>query len=151
MPSISSIVARLKRDFPHITFIKGDVFRWSPTECAVYYENSHDTTSLLHEVAHAALKHTSYAYDIELLKMERQAWEFALSSLSKKYSVSIDREYVESMMDSYRDWLHDRSLCPSCQATGVQTRNNEYSCLACQSTWRVNEARLNALRRYKNK
>lgn len=151
MPSTSSLLKNLKKDLPAITFAPGDTFRWSPQEQAIYFANTTDAAALLHEVAHAALGHAKYAQDIELLQMERDAWHYTLTTLSQKYQVAINAEDIENMLDTYRDWLHDRSRCPSCEATGVQIEANRYSCLACHNSWRVNEARSCALRRYKIK
>lgn len=151
MPSTTSILSELQRDFPAIRFLRGDSFRWSPNDQIIYYANSTDTTSLLHEVAHAALGHTSYTYDIELLKAERDAWSMTTTVLAKRYRLPINQEQIETMLDTYRDWLHSRSLCPSCDSTGVQSATNQYSCVACSSRWRVNEARSCQLRRYKIK
>ena len=148
MPSTRSLLANLRRDFPDITFAEGSPFRWSPEQRTVYYADSRDGASLLHEVAHAQLAHTHYTRDIELLQMERDAWEYT-ARLTKQYNVAIDPDHIETMLDSYRDWLHARSICPSCQATGVQTDIKHYHCLACLATWKVNEARSCALRRYK--
>lgn len=147
MPSMRSMLARLIQDFPAIRFIQGDTFRWSPEMQMIHYEDETDTTSLLHEIAHAQLGHAAYTRDIELIEMERDAWELA-KNLAKKYAVTIDAEHIETMLDTYRDWLHDRSACPACQATGIQTAVRDYICLACKTTWRVNEARSCALRRY---
>jgi hypothetical protein len=149
MPSTRWLLETLKHDFPDINFVASDIFRWSPDDGAIYYANDSDTASLLHEVAHAALGHTEYHYDIELLKMEREAWDFVSTNLAKRYSVEIASEYIENALNTYRDWLHSRSLCPTCEATGIQTEAGRYSCLACSDAWRVNEARVCALRRYK--
>ena len=150
MPS-TSLLRRLKHDFPALSFVQSSEFRWSPKDSTIYYAATPDAAALLHEVAHAVLEHTEYAYDIELLAMERDAWDYARNTLAKKYTVAISQEQTESMLDSYRDWLHDRSICPTCDATGVQTAPRRYTCLACDSVWRVNEARSRALRRYKVK
>ncbi len=149
MLSTRSLLPALKRDFPDIHFSKGNTFRWSPDERTVYYANTTDIVSLLHEVAHALLNHARYERDIELIKMERAAWDYTTDQLAEKYGVEISDEYIESMLDTYRDWLHSRSLCPTCEATGIQTDTSHYTCLACEGTWRVNEARICALRRYK--
>jgi ribosomal protein L37AE/L43A len=125
------------------------MFRWSPKDETVYYLKTADPALLLHEVAHAILHHTDYTRDIDLLKMERDAWELASAALSEKYGVDITSELKEDMLDTYRNWLHKRSICPECQATGVQTASSLYNCLACKTSWRVNEARSCALRRYK--
>ena len=151
MLSTSSTLSRLKKDFPDIKFLKSDIFRWSPIERAVYYANQDDTLSLLHEVAHATLGHADYRRDVELLQIERQAWDTTTGDLAKRYNITVSEDEIENMLDTYRDWLHDRSLCPTCQATGLQTSKNSYLCLACTAQWRVNEARTCALRRYKTK
>lgn len=151
MPLTSSIANKLKKDLPDINFIKGDAFRWSPSESIIYYQDSEDTTSLLHEVAHALLRHTAYNHDVELLAIEREAWNVVTDDLSKRYDVQIDKENIEITLDTYRDWLHSRSLCPTCEATGIQKDKNHYICLACDTSWRVNEAKTCALRRYKTK
>lgn len=151
MHSTSSLLNTLKRDFPEITFLEGRDFHWSPIHAIIYYADTNDKISLLHEVAHALLHHTEYTRDIELLKLERQAWEYTSRTLAPRYNVTIGQDHIESMLDTYRDWLHDRSLCPDCQASGIQMSKQQYQCLACTSLWRVNEARTCALRRYKIK
>lgn len=148
MPSIQSLLKALHRDFPAISFIKGEQFHWSPETQTITYATD-DAALLLHEVAHAALAHTHYTLDIELIKMERAAWDYTISRLAPIYSVQVDNTTVEAMLTTYRDWLHDRSMCPQCDATGVQRSTNLYMCLACSSQWRVNEARSCALRRYR--
>ena len=50
----------------------------------IFYADTADSASLLHEVAHSSLNHAEYARDIELLQMERDAWEFTSSVLAKK-------------------------------------------------------------------
>ncbi len=127
------------------------MFRWSPKEQTIYYETTGDTISLLHEVAHAALGHKDYSRDIELLKMERQAWDYTAGTLASAYGISVPNDYIEQMLDTYRDWLHDRSLCPNCEANGIQSDKKQYRCLACGTQWHVNDARTCALRRYQNK
>lgn len=150
MPSISSLVSKLRRDFAQFQFLAGNDFYWSPTDTTVYYiADSSDATSLLHETAHAMLGHIHYAKDVTLLEMERAAWTYASAQLGPTYGVRIDDSAIEDALDTYRDWLHARSTCPNCHATGLQTSKHHYSCLACHEKWRVNDARICALRRYK--
>lgn len=80
--------------------------------------------------------------------MERDAWNRAKTQLGPQYAVDIKDSAIEQALDSYRDWLHARSTCPNCTATGFQTKKQHYSCLACGEKWRVNEARLCGLKRY---
>jgi hypothetical protein len=150
MPSTSSLITKLAHDFPAYTFIPANEFLWSPRKQTIFYASaSNDTASLLHELAHAILGHASYDKDVELLDMERDAWHHATSSLASRYTVSISPDQVEDSLDTYRDWLHARSTCPSCNATGIQTKRGNYRCIACRMEWRVNDARICALRRYK--
>lgn len=141
---------KLRGDFPAYQFVASDDFRWSPTKQTIYYdEASDDRASLLHELSHATLNHTAYTKDIELIEMERDAWEHTRQSLSVPYDVPVSDETVQQSLDTYRDWLHARSTCPHCTAVGIQTKKSLYKCIACSTKWRVNDARVCALRRYK--
>jgi len=135
-----------------ITLRESDQFRWNPDSATVSYDPLHpDATSLLlHEVGHALLGHAQYGRDIELLVIERQAWDKA-QSISYDFEVTIGSDMIEQTLDTYRDWLHSRSLCPSCDSTGLQIAPRTYSCPSCHQKWRVNEARACELRRYKTK
>lgn len=148
MPSTLSLIARLETDLPDVEFRPGESFRWSPPEKTIFYADTADHASLAHEVSHALLHHGDYAKDIDLLKMERDAWEYAATVLAKKYGLTIDEDTIQDALDTYRDWLHARSTCPTCRAIGLQTAPRTYSCLACTTSWRVNEARSCELRRY---
>ena len=150
MQSITSLANKLSADFPSYAFVPAGEFHWDPEERTVFYdESSLDAASLLHEVAHAVLGHAAYRRDIELIELERQAWEYAEKHLSAAYEVALSPAEIEDSLDSYRDWLHARSTCPHCGAAGLQVRDSEYKCLACATRWRVNDARACALRRYK--
>ena len=110
--------------------------------------------SILHyEIGHSQLEHSSYSRDISLLKMEQDAWQYAVDQLASAYAISLsmDDEIVNDSLDSYRHWLNARSTCPHCQAIGLETDSGQYSCLVCKKTWTVNEARTCRLRRYKQK
>lgn len=149
MPSISSLIHNLSADYPAITFTEGVRFSWSPSEHTVTYVSGEANAEalLLHELSHGLLEHARYSKDIELLSMEVAAWENA-KELAQHYEVVLHDEAIETHLDSYRDWLHDRSTCPACSATGYQTSKDTYTCPACAHSWRVNEARICALRRY---
>lgn len=149
MPSIISLVNKLRTDFPQFQFVTSDQFKWSPAKSTIVYDSvSNDVTSLLHEVSHAVLNHDSYAKDVQLIEMERDAWEHARGILGPLYAIPIDEGIIQASMDTYRDWLHSRSICPNCDATGVQVKKNMYRCVACNALWIVNDARICALRRY---
>jgi DnaJ-class molecular chaperone len=152
MPSMHSLLSKLNKDFPEITFAWSERFAWSPDEQTVSYNELDDEgiELLLHELSHGLLGHHDYQRDIELLAMETAAWEKA-AELAKNYEQKIDSDISEKHLDTYRDWMHARSTCPTCEATGYQTKKDTYSCVACGGSWRVNEARLCGLKRYSTK
>lgn len=145
-PSLDTITSH----FPQFSFIKSDDFRWSAESNTIFYnpEADHAVAFLLHELGHALLNHQSYAQDIELLTIERDAWQLAVDQLSQQFNHAIDEQLVQDNLDTYREWLHSRSVCPSCSMTGLQSMRGAYSCLACGTRWKSNEARHCALRRH---
>jgi hypothetical protein len=150
MHSTISLISQLKTDYPQFLFKKSDCFLWSPSENTIYYadQDKDYCIFLLHELSHALLEHADYDHDIELVAMEREAWDKAID-LASTYQVVVDKKIVQSTLDTYRDWLHERSTCPNCNATGIQIEERTYRCIACSHEWQVNEARICALRRYK--
>ncbi|MEI7690002.1 MAG: hypothetical protein WCI79_03500 [Candidatus Saccharibacteria bacterium] len=152
MPSTISILQSLKNKYPQFKFEPSDDFSWSASVSTIYYdEKSPDIdVFLLHELSHALLGHDHHDQDIQLVTMERQAWDHTVA-LAPAFGVAIPDNIVQSTLDSYRDWMHSRSACPKCDTTGVQTDKNTYKCLACNESWRVNIAKTCALRRYTTK
>lgn len=148
MLSTASLIKKLKAAYPQFQFKQSDDYLWSPSEQTVYFADDKDNCEyLLHELSHGLLEHADYNYDVELIAMERAAWDKA-TALAKDYNLAINDDAIESNLDSYRDWLHARSTCPACKAVGLQTKKLTYSCPACSNRWRVNEARVCALRRF---
>lgn len=144
----TALSAQIIADFPAYTFSEGADFHWSPTQKTVFYpqlNSLQDIWSLLHEIAHGELAHSSYGLDIELVGMEVAAWEYA-TGLAANYGLKIDEDYLQDHLDTYRHWLHERSTCPECGQSGLQTKNT-YSCINCRCLWRANEARMCNLRR----
>jgi hypothetical protein len=150
MPSTRSLLNRLRIDHPQFAFEPASEFWWSAAKRTIYIDPDapHTQAFSLHELSHALLDHQGYEYDIDLIKLERDAWEYARTELAPLYQLEIDEQVIQVNLDTYRDWLHARSTCPDCSATGIQTKGQAYRCIACGHTWRVNEARLCALRRY---
>ena len=151
MPSIISLKNKLAEHFADLNFQEGEDFLWNPsTKTVTYADDSVDGPALiLHETAHALLNHRGYSRDIELIKIERQAWDYAKDELALKFNVKIDDNLIENSLDSYRTWLHKRSTCPSCGLTGIQESRQTYRCISCRSRWSVNEARTCQLKRTK--
>lgn len=152
MPSTLPLLKTLANDYPDLTLTAGEQFEWHPNETVIVY-NQNDPSfeaRLLHEIGHYLLSHTSYDRDIDLVAMERDAWQAARITLGPTYSITISSDEIDADMDTYRDWLHSRSTCPYCESTGIQTSKKAYTCVTCRKTWKVNEARTCALRRYKS-
>ena len=146
---VNKLVAKLQRDFPDFKFVDSDTAHWSPTEQTIFYSNN--LANLLHELGHAILNHKDFTQDIELLQIERDAWTKA-REIAPNYDIEIDDETIETAMDAYRDWLHDRSLCPTCGQTGLQSvKNLDYYCVNCGQHWQANDARTCGLKRRKIK
>lgn len=149
MQSITLLAAKLSADFPSLHFLEGEDFHWSPHTRTIHFDPWGTPADLLHELSHAILEHQDHVRDIQLIKMEQEAWEHARSKLAHSYELTITTDYIQDALDTYRDWLHARSVCPNCAATGIQTHKYRYRCLACGCHWEVNDARICALRRYK--
>ena len=152
--TLSPIVKQLASDYPEYQFQAGDVFSWSHHSRTITYINEASPAAiaqLLHETAHAILDHHHYTRDIDIITMERQAWELAVHQLAPRYNITLtmNDDVVQDALDSYRKWLYARSTCPTCSAVGIEIVKHHYRCLHCASNWRVNEARSCELRRYR--
>lgn len=142
---MDKLLHRIAADHPQLRFAAGDSFCWSPATNQVQYErNASGVTavfSLLHEVGHALLQHEHYKLDFELLELEVAAWERA-RELAGKYKIQLDEDHVQDCLDTYRDWLYRRSICPSCTTRALQLDDSaEYQCHNCRTTWRVATSR----------
>ena len=145
-----NLINQLRADFGQFSFVEDKDCRWSPEENTIFYTEG-DKIGVLHELGHAICGHKSFVQDVELLHIERDAWEKA-RLVGAKYGVKIGDKRIESSLDGYRDWLHERSKCPRCDQNGVQSRpDGLYGCLNCDMVWFVNDARKCGLRRYKQK
>jgi Domain of unknown function (DUF955). len=141
---MDTLLKNLTRDYPSLTFKAGAEFYWSPKEQIVYHRGSRrrsDAWTLLHEASHGILQHKTFKSDYELLQLELAAWEKA-RELAKHYSITIDLDHIEDCLDTYRDWLHKRSLCPGCGMKSLQEDSTTYSCFNCNEKWRVSSSRL---------
>lgn len=151
------LVAKLSASHPHLKFMAGESFYWSPETNEVFYDQNRadDTTgswSLLHETSHALLRHSSYDADIELLHLEVAAWAHA-AAIASQYGVAIDDDYIQDCLDTYRDWLYRRSLCPGCGTQCLQMdTSSHYRCYNCHTRWHVSPSRFcRAYRRAEHK
>lgn len=158
MEKITSLITQLKNHslsvehLKNIKFVAGDYFGWDRQQKTIVFQagDAEADAYTLHEYGHALLDHDNYTHDVSLVAMEREAWDRAVQ-IAVDFDLTIDPDLIESSLDTYRDWLHSRSLCPQCQSTGIQIAPYNYSCIACSQKWSVNEARKCSLRRNKLK
>ncbi len=155
---MNQLIAKLQKLLPDTIFAAGSSFYWSPKNNTVFYKPSERKDiktqwSLLHEAAHAKLGHAKYQSDFELLTLEAEAWETA-KEIGKVVDVEIDEEHIQDCLDTYRDWLHQRSTCPACGIVSFQEGPQAYGCYNCNTKWHVSNSRFcrpyRLSQRYKN-
>lgn len=141
---MDQLLKKLREDYPHLSFVEDKHFCWSPKNQTIMYSYASDDIvgawSLLHEVSHASLKHSRYNSDFELLHLEATAWHKA-SELAQKYGYDILSDHIQDCLDTYRDWLHQRSTCPLCGTTSLQESSRKYRCHNCDTSWNVSSSR----------
>src|SRR5476651_582222 len=86
--------------------------------------------ALLHEIGHARLAHRVYKYDMELLRMEMEAWDVA-RELAPQYNVKVDEKHIAATIATYDRWLTKRATCPDCENFSLQPARDSYRCFAC--------------------
>lgn len=124
-------LTRLADDCLDLRFVFGAKFAFRPPRTIVIGPSEPAWRLLiLHEVGHAISKHNSFKMDVTRLKMENQAWDEA-RKLAPIYQVAIDEEVIQSELDTYRNWLHQKSRCPICGLTRFQTPDGEFYCPRC--------------------
>jgi hypothetical protein len=154
---MSDLVRRLEVAHPALKFVAATSFYWCPETSEIFYDKSKMAESpgqwsLLHETSHALLGHSAYSADIELLHLEVAAWNHA-HTVAKEYDMVIDDEYVQDCLDTYRDWLYRRSVCPGCGTQCLQAdASSHYRCFNCHTRWHVSPSRFcRAYRRAQHK
>lgn len=127
------LIDKLRADYPNLVFKTGKKFAFRyPRTISIGPSEPFDEMLLLHEVSHALLGHQSYAQDLERVKMENAAWEKA-KDLASRYEVDVDEDLIQDELDTYRNWLHQKSRCPRCGLTRFQTPDSKYHCPRCES------------------
>lgn len=125
------IIQRLEKDYSELRFVAGEKFAFRPPRTIVYEQEATNFDLLiLHEVGHALCGHKTFKMNIRRLKMEVEAWEKA-RELAKSYGVPFDDDVVQDELDTYRNWLHQKSRCPKCGLTRFETPEGEYRCPQC--------------------
>jgi len=143
---LDDLLERIAQDHPDLKFIESAHFAWHSGRKHVAYTRDAENMersmwALLHELGHALLAHASYVHDVELVQLEVAAWERA-RSLATQYELKINEDYIEDCLDTYRDWLHLRSTCPTCYGRALQASERLYRCFNCQGEWQVSRSRL---------
>jgi hypothetical protein len=142
---LDSLLKRIAADHPTLEFIESAHFSWHAGRKHVTFTKGknpeHTVWALLHELGHALLSHADYKHDIQLLQLEVAAWDRA-RALAQQYDLSIDEEYIQDCLDTYRDWLHLRSTCPTCYARSLQATQSRYRSYNCGSHLQVSRSRL---------
>lgn len=140
----SSFIELLAQDYPNFKFKPGKQDHWSPSSKTIIYNPKRPLKelqqSILHELSHALLEHRDYKSDFELLKLEAAAWHKA-AEIAPNYGLTISEDHIQDCLDTYRDWLHNRSACPTCGTHSLQESPKLYRCLNCQTRWSVTNDR----------
>lgn len=127
------LTEKLKKDYPDLRFKEGRKFAFRPPRTIVVGPEEPDAELLLlHEVGHAISGHRDFDVDIKRLKMEVEAWEKA-RDLASNYGVEFNEGVMEGELDTYRDWLHQKSRCPACGLTRFETPDGQYHCPRCEN------------------
>lgn len=142
---MQSTLKHLQLAYPGLSFKPGAQFCWSPETHEIHYQAAASgpkaVWSLLHETGHALMQHASYKADFQLIKLEVAAWEKA-KELASVIGVTIDEDHIQDCLDTYRDWLYKRSICPTCRTKCLQQNDYaHYRCFNCHTTWRVTPSR----------
>ena len=128
-----NLLERLKKDYPDFRFRRGKKFAFRPPKTIILGPDEPFSELLtLHEVSHAICKHKDFRMDVERLKMENEAWEKA-RELAEYYDIEVNEDLIQGELDTYRDWLHQKSRCPVCGLTRFQTPDSRYHCPRCEN------------------
>ncbi len=142
---MNDLVSKLKNTYPKLKFSPSNSFYWSPDTNEVFYSEKAkgklSQWSLLHELGHGLLGHRHYEADFMLLRLEIDAWEKA-KEIASSLGIKIDEDHIQDCLDTYRDWLYKRSICPECSTKSLQQSDfSHYRCFNCHMQWRVTTSR----------
>ncbi len=128
----------LTEAYPDFSWQLGTRFKYHPEKTIMIDQNSpapwpYFALLTLHELGHALSHHKDYKTDVERLRIESEAWQRAKREITAhpNWGVAYDEEFAEYELDSYRDWLHQKSKCKKCGLTRYQTTDGKYHCPQC--------------------
>ena len=131
----ATFLANVRGDFPEVKFVSGSRFSFRPPRTVVFSDSDGPSGArellLLHELGHFLTGRFDFKTEVERLKIEVMAWEKA-RELAPRYGVFIDEDLIEGELDSYRDFLHQKSRCPDCGLTRFQTPDKIWHCPKCE-------------------
>ena len=129
----------LKEEYPSFSWRLGNRFKYRPPKTIVIDEKSdapwpYFALLALHELGHALSGHKDYKTDVERLRIESEAWQRAKREIEshKNWGLEYNEDFAENELDSYRDWLHQKSKCKKCGLTRYQTADGIYHCPNCE-------------------
>ncbi|MHB1865147.1 MAG: hypothetical protein ACYCPS_03210 [Candidatus Saccharimonadales bacterium] len=142
---MDNLITRIKAKYSNLTFTPSDSYYWSPESKEIFYDKTAsgkvNEWSLIHETGHALMNHSSYDADYMLIKLEIEAWEKA-KEVADLLGIVIDEEHIQDCLDTYRDWLYKRSICPKCSNQSLQENDfKHYHCFNCHTRWSVSSSR----------
>lgn len=142
---MEQILGELRAKFPTFSFVAGSSFCWSPERKEICFNSTNfkpsHIWSLFHETGHALLEHQTYRTDLELVRLEVAAWERA-RLLAQEFNIEIENDHIQDCLDTYRDWLNKRSICPTCSHKSLQQGERlSYRCFNCRTVWQVTPSR----------
>lgn len=136
MPDFSQEVEQVRQilaEYPQFRVITGRKFAFRPPKTIILGQpQSKYALQSLHELAHGLCGHKTFSTYIERVKMESEAWERA-KTLCLKYDIEFDEEFAEEQLDTYRDWLHQKSVCRQCGQVRYQSPDGNYHCPQCET------------------
>ncbi len=145
--SFAELLKKLHSNYPQFSFVEATEFSWNSSLQRICYKSpataqqeSKYSSKVLHELAHGLLNHQDYHSDVELLKIESEAWNKALA-LSKSLGIKLDLKEQRCSLASYINWASSRSKCPHCHKNGLQIMQTNFICPNCQNKWQVSKSR----------
>lgn len=121
--SMKALVPKLQALYPNLSFKFGRRFAFKPPKTISIGpdEGPYTPQLLFHELGHALSKEYAYSTKVERLRIESIAWQTGKAAYQEHQQAlnlpSWDDDFAEDNLDTYRDWLHQKSICRTCGLT----------------------------------
>ena len=132
----ATFLAKIRGDYPEVRLVNGKRFSFRSPRTVVFVDTNKGSEVdsapllLLHELGHFLTGKWDFKTEVERVKIEVMAWEKA-RELAPSYGVFADEDLIEAELDSYREFLHQKSRCPDCGLTRFQTPDKIWHCPKC--------------------